>query len=115
MSLLEELIRLLSDILPVETGIFSEEEIKSEYAVLTPLTETYTRYSDNEPRSETQEVRICIFTKGNYTKVKSDIIKTLRKTEILITDRRYLGYEIETGHHQFVIDVAKHYELEEEE
>lgn len=30
-----------------------------------------------------------------------------------ITDRRYIGYETETGYHHYAIDVAQIYELEE--
>ena len=33
--------------------------------------------------------------------------------EFTITDRRYIGYETETGYHHYVVDAQKNYELED--
>ena len=33
--------------------------------------------------------------------------------DFYITDRRYIGFETETGYHHYAIDVAQIYELEE--
>jgi len=30
-----------------------------------------------------------------------------------ITDRRYIGYENDTGYHHYAVDVAHYYEMEE--
>ena len=112
MSLLQELSDLISPILPVETGAFSAPA-PDRYVVITPLADTFELYSDNKPRNETQEALLSLFDKGNYTSVKNQIIRTLLNAEFIITDRRYVGYEDDTGYHHYAIDVAKNYELEE--
>jgi len=37
----------------------------------------------------------------------------LLQADFVITDRRYIGYEYDTGYHHYAIDVAKEYETEE--
>lgn len=113
MSLLSELTSIAGELeLPVETGVFSDTA-PSEYLVLTPLTDTLELHADNAPGGEVQEVRITLYTKGNYTKRKNAISRALLRWDITITDRRYNGYETDTGYHQYTIDAAKFYELEE--
>lgn len=112
MSILTELNALLSPLIPIETGVFSDSP-PDFYAVLTPLTETYDLFTDDKPRHETQEVRISLFDQGNYLSLKNQITNTLLQADFTITDRRYLGHEDTTGYHHYAIDVAKHYELEE--
>ena len=58
-------------------------------------------------------MRISLFVKGSYTKLKNALTRSLLRSEITITDRRYNGHENDTGYHQYTIDVAKYYELEE--
>lgn len=105
MSLLEELNTLLSPIVPVETGVFSKSA-PNRYVVITPLADTFEAYADDRPHHETQEVRLSIFDKGNYTSVKNQIVRTLLNAELTITDRRYVGHEDDTGYHHYAIDVA---------
>ena len=112
MSLIQELNGLLSPIIPVETGIFSESA-PSRYVVITPLADTFELYSDDSPRNESQEARLSLFDKGSYTSVKNQIVRALLNAEFTITDRRYIGHEDDTGYHHYAIDVAKIYELEE--
>ena len=112
MSLLQELNTLLSPIVPVETGVFSESA-PNRYAVITPLTDTFELYTDDGPRHETQEARLSLFDRGSYTGTKNQIVRALLAADITITDRRYIGHEDDTGYHHYAIDVAKHYELEE--
>jgi len=112
MSLLEELNTLISPILPVETGFFSES-VPNRYAVITPLADTFEIYTDDGPRHEIQEARLSLFDKGSYTSVKNQIVRALLNAEFTITDRRYVGHEDDTGFHHYAIDVAKIYELEE--
>jgi hypothetical protein len=96
--------------IPIETGIFSQE-VPEEYLVLTPMNELFGLYADNLPQAETQEVRISLFTRKNYIKKKNQIVNLLLKGDFTITDRRYIGYEEDTGFHHFVIDVEKEYEV----
>ncbi|OPZ85949.1 MAG: hypothetical protein BWY74_03771 [Firmicutes bacterium ADurb.Bin419] len=112
MSLLGELNALLSNLIPIQTGVFSDTP-PNRYMVITPLSDTFIAFMDDKPRHETQEARLSIFDKGNYNKIKNQIVKTLLNADIIITDRRYIGHEDDTGYHHFAIDVAKDYELEE--
>lgn len=112
MSFLSELTALVSPLIPVETGVFSETA-PDRYAVITPMVDTFELYTDDKPRHETQEARLSLFDKGNYTALKNQIVRDLIDADITITDRRYIGHEDDTGYHHYAIDVAKNYELEE--
>ena len=112
MSILFELNTILTPILPVETGVFSDVP-PDEYLVLTPMADTFALFGDNIPLIDVSEVRISLYSKGNYIKRKNQITSALLGAEFTITDRRYIGYEDDTGYHHYAIDVAKHYELEE--
>ena len=48
-----------------------------------------------------------------YTKAKSAVVKALLRDDFTITGRQYIGYETSTGYHNYNVDVAKYYELEE--
>ena len=98
--------------LSVETGVFSGEP-PEEYVVVTPLADTYELHADNLPGYETQEARLSLFSKGNYLKRKRQLSKALLAADFVITDRRYIGHEDDTGYHHYAIDVAKLYGLEE--
>ena len=112
MSFLSELIALLSPLLPVETGVFSEAA-PDRYAVITPMADTFELYTDDKPRHETQEARVSLFDKGSYTALKNQITRIFLEADFIITDRRYIGHEDDTGYHHYAIDVTKNYELEE--
>ena len=113
MSLLSEIKAVVTGCgLPVETGVFSDGP-PEEYVVITPLADTYELHADNLPEFETQEARLSLFTKGNYLKRKGQLTKALFTADFLITDRRYIGHEDDTGFHHYAIDVAKLYRLEE--
>lgn len=74
---------------------------------------TSSLHADNAPGCETQEARLSLFTKGSYTKLKNALVRALLGADFYITDRRYIGFETETGYHHYAIDVAQIYELEE--
>lgn len=113
MSILSEIKDFLSSIsIPVETGTFSETA-PDVYAVLTPIADTFGYHADNLPEFDIQEVRISLFSKINYQQKKRQIVNGLVNLEFTITDRRYLGYEDDTGYHHYALDVAKQYRLED--
>ena len=112
MSLLSELNTLISPLVPLETGVFSDPA-PDRYAVITPMVDTFELYTDDKPRHEIQEARISLFDKGSCTAVKNQIIRILLDADFIITDRRYVGHEDDTGYHHYAIDVAKNYELED--
>lgn len=105
MSILAELNSLLTPVIPVETGVFFGVP-PNEYLVLTPMTDEFALYGDNFPLIEVSEVRISLFSKGNYLQRKRQITALLLGAEFTITDRRYVGYEADTGYHHYAIDVA---------
>ena len=113
MSLLADLKTIANEIgLPVETGVFSGIA-PTEYLVLTPLTDTFDIHADNGPGVDIQEVRLSLFTKGSYTKRKNSLIRAIMAADLTITERRYVGHDDDTGYHNYAIDVANYYELED--
>ena len=113
MSLLSEIKAVVTGCgLPVETSVFSDEP-PEEYVVITPLADTYELHADNLPEYETQEARLSLFSKGNYTAIKDTLVRALLGADFCITDRRYIAHEDDTGFHHYAIDVAKLYRLEE--
>lgn len=113
MSLLSDLIAIAANAgIAVETGVF-RDAAPEEYLVLTPLSDTFDIFADNDPGIDVQEVRVSLFTAGSYTKRKNALIRAFLAADLTITDRRYLGYDTETGYHNYAIDVANYYEMEE--
>ena len=70
-------------------------------------------FRSNRPGIDLQEVRLSLFCKENYTKIKNRLVKTTLNADMTITDRRYIGFETDTGYHHYAIDVAKSYVWEE--
>ena len=113
MSLLADLKSIAQLVgIPVETGVVSELA-PAEYLVLTPLTETFDLHADNVPELDVQEVRISLFTTGSYTKWKNTLVRAILAADITITERRYIGHDDDSGYHNYAIDVAHYYEMEE--
>lgn len=113
MSLLEELKATLTPLgIPIETGVFTDTA-PDKYIVVVPLADTFDIHADNSPGVDIQEARLSLYCKGNYTKDKNRIVRSLLDADFTITDRRYIGYETETGYFHYNVDVAKHYEMEE--
>ena len=110
-SILKDISEVLEPLgMPIETGVFSKKA-PDEYLVLTPMSDIFDHYADDLPRAELQEVRLSLFSKGNYQARKNEVVSVLLGAGFIITDRRYLGYEEDTGFHHFAIDVAKEYEM----
>ena len=113
MSLLSELNTIVGSCgIPVETGVFTDPAPDT-YLVLTPLSDSFNLHADNRPGIDTQEVRLSLFCKENYTKIKNRLVKAVLNADMTITDRRYIGFETDTGYHHYAIDVAKSYVWEE--
>jgi hypothetical protein len=84
-----------------------------EYIVLTPLFDNFPLFADNTPQIETQEVRISLFSKGNYRKRVNQIVRAILAAGITVTDRRYVGYDNETAVHHYGLDVSDFYVWED--
>ena len=94
--------------LPVETGVFSNTA-PERYAVLTPLSDEFALHADDRPGCDVQSVRVSLYDKGNYIKIKNTLVSLLLSADMTITGRRYIGHEDDTGYHHYAIDVAKQY------
>ena len=115
MNILSEVKELLESLnIPIETGVFSSDAPDT-YIVLVPLADTYPLNADDMPQVDHQELRINLFTKGNYLRLKNSISGRLITHGFYLTDRRYGGYDTGTGYHQYTIDTAKNYEVDIEE
>ena len=114
-SILQELNELLSGLgVKVETGIF-KGKAPDEYCVVTPMSDVFGFFADNQPQFDMQEVRISLFSKQNYMQRKNQIIKALLGAEFTITDRMFIGYDEDTEYFQYIVDVEHSYEVEREE
>ena len=113
MSVLSDIQTALSGLdIPIETGVFSDAA-PAKYIVVVPLSDTFDLHADNAPGCDVQEARLSLYAQGSYTREKNAIVRLLLAEDFTITDRRYIGYETETGYRHYVVDVAKYYELEE--
>ena len=113
MSVLSDLNVTLGKLsIPIETGIFTETA-PDKYIVVVPLVDSFGVHADNAPSYDIQEARISLYSKGNYGADKNRIVRLLISDDYTITGRQYIGFETETGYHHYVVDVAKHYEMEE--
>ncbi len=97
----------------VMTGVF-KKDVNNQYIVLVPLSDSFPISADNAPITDVQELRITLFSKGNYLKLKNKIVALMLENDFYITERKYNGYETDTGYYQYTIDVAKNYEIEED-
>lgn len=113
MSVLADIQTALSALdIPIETGVFTDV-VPAKYIVVVPIADTFDLHADNAPGIDVQEARLSLYAQGNYMADKNALVKTLLANDFTITDRRYVGYETETGYHHYAVDVAKHYEMEE--
>jgi len=114
-SILTELVSVMDKLgLPVETGVFSGKA-PEEYAVLTPLAETFEVHADDRPQHETQEARVSLYSRGSYLRRKTQVVNALLAGGFTVTNRRYVGHEDGTGYHHYAIDAAMNFELEDME
>ncbi|WP_288765746.1 hypothetical protein [uncultured Varibaculum sp.] len=105
--LLEQLSRMAQKLeLPYAVGLYVNTPAPDTYLVFTPLTDSLEVFADNTPGIEVEEVRIALFTKTNYLALRDQITKALISARLVITGRRYIGYEADTGFHHYSIDVS---------
>ena len=115
MNILSELNELLTNIgVSFETGIYSRKA-PDEYIVIIPLSDRLETFADNQPQSEIQEVRLSLYCKSNYIRLRNRLTKALLKSDFTITDRRYIGFENESKYHHYIVDISKNYDYEMEE
>jgi len=88
---------------------FIEKKAPETYLVFTPLYDDLLLYADNRPLVETEEVRISLFSKENYLLWKRRLTDILLEQDFIITERRFLDLEEDTGYYHYSLDVAKEY------
>ena len=107
MSMLEELNTIVESAgLPVETGVFSGTA-PEEYVVITPISEHFALFSDDTPGMNIEEARLSLFSKRNYLQKKELLDRMLLMAGFVVSDRRYIGYEADTGYHHYSVDVMQ--------
>lgn len=109
-ALLEQLSRIAEALkLPYAVGLYTDAPAPDAYLVFTPLADTFEVFADNTPGIEIEEVRIALFTKTNYLALRDQLTRTLLDADLVVTARRYIGFEPDTGFHHYSIDVATHH------
>ena len=108
MNMLEELTAVLAVLLPVETGVFSDEP-PNEYAVLTPMDDDFALFGDDTPLIDISDVRISVYIKGNYISKVRQITQAVLDADFTVTLRRFIEYEKDTKYTHYNIDVQKYY------
>ena len=86
-----------------------EKKAPETYLVFTPLYDDLLFYADNKPLVETEEIRISLFCKENYLLWKRRLTDALLERDFIITERRFLDLEEDTGYYHYSLDVAKEY------
>ena len=92
----------------METGVFSGTA-PDEYVVITPISDHFELFSDDAPGMNIEEARLSLFSKNNYCARKLQLVRLLLSAGFLVSERRYIGLEEDTGYYHFAIDVAKEY------
>ena len=95
--------------LPYSVGLYAEIPAPDTYLVFTPLADSLEVFADNTPGIEVEEVRVSVFAKANYLAVRDQLTRTFIDADLMVSARRYVGYEPDTGFHHYSIDVATHH------
>ena len=86
MNILSDLYTALSALdIPIETGVF-KDEAPERYIVIVPMVESFDLHADNSPSVDVQEVRLSLYSQGNYIKDK----KALEKITVLMYNISWL-------------------------
>ncbi len=111
--ILDELVTLADGLrIPVMTATFAGKT-PDQYVVLTQMEDTFEIFADNTPHMDVCSVRISLFSKSNYLYTKDLLVDALINAGFTITLRRYIGREVDSGYHHYVIDVDKEYIIKE--
>lgn len=109
MDILTDIYGALSALgIPAETGVFAGVA-PDVYLVTVPLSDRFGLHADNLPGVTVQEARITLFSKGSYLADRDRVTDALLDAGFIITDRRYIGFETDTGYHHYAVDAAKYY------
>lgn len=57
------------------------------YLVLTPLSDGFDLHADDRLDIDTQEVRLSLFCRENYMRIKNTLVRALLAADVTVTDR----------------------------
>lgn len=92
--------------LPIAAGLHTDSPAPATYLVATPLSDMFDVYGDNQPGVEIEELRLALFTTGNYLTTRDWLTRALLDAGLTVTARRYVGFEADTGYHHYALDVV---------
>ena len=108
--LLETLTEIADQLdLPIAVSLFSASPAPDTYLVATPIADTLEVFADNTPHVEIEEVRLSLFTAGNYLTWRDTLTRALVDAWLVVTARRYIGFEDDTGYHHYSFDTSCHH------
>ena len=84
------------------------------FAVIIPLYDGLTAHADDRPTCCTEEVELALYVKGNYLALRNKITRLLLDADIVISGRRYIELEKDTGYHHYIFELVTAHEYEEE-
>lgn len=96
--------------LPIAVGLYADSPAPGTYLVATPLADMFDVYGDNQPGVEIEDVRLAVFTTGNYLPIRDRLTRALLDAGLTLTARRYVGFEADTGYHHYALDIASHHQ-----
>ena len=95
--------------LPIAVSLFSASPAPDTYLVATPIGDTLEVFADNTPSVEVEEVRLGLFTTGNDLTWRDTLTHALVDAGLVVTARRYIGFEDDTGYHHYSFDISCHH------
>lgn len=95
--------------LPIAVSLFSASPAPDTYLVATPIADTLEVFADNTPSVDIEEVRLGLFTAGNYLPWRDRLTHALVDAGLGVTARRYIGFEDDTGYHHYSFDISCHH------
>lgn len=88
-------------------GFYQPSPSPLSYATMNDADMTWDYHADNYPQVSIDEVRLSVFTKGDWRGLFKSLQKAiLSDEELTITARRYVGFETDTDYHHLAIDIA---------
>lgn len=84
------------------------------YVVIVPIADELDEYADDLPTVERNSVRLSIYTKKNYSKLRKRIRDAILENGVQITGMSFVEREKDTGYYHYEIDV-EYIEFETEE
>lgn len=94
--------------LPIAVGLYTATPLPDTYLVAIPMADVFDVFADNTPAVEVEEVRLSLFTTGNYLAERDRLTAAMLEAGLTVTARRYVGFEPDTGFHHYGVDLAAH-------